>query len=188
MGRWLISLLLVAGAQIALALPAYSAGEKPKTQMKIASTAFEPGGAIPARCTCDGADVSPPLDWSGVPTGTKRLALVVSDPDAPDPAAPKRTWVHWVLYEIPPATNGLREAIEPAQLPRGTRAGSNDWARTAYGGPCPPIGRHRYFFTLYALDAVLGDLDRPSRAELLAAMKDHILATAELIGTYQRPR
>ena len=186
MSRCAASLLMIALAQTEPALPANSADENLTTPMKITSTAFEHGAAIPTRFTCDGADVSPPLAWSGIPAAAKSLALIVSDPDAPDPAAPKRTWVHWVLYDIPPATTALREAIEPAQFPRGTRAGSNDWARGVYGGPCPPIGRHRYFFTLYALDTVLGELNAPTRAALLDAMQGHVLAKAEWVGTYQR--
>jgi Raf kinase inhibitor-like YbhB/YbcL family protein len=154
--------------------------------MKIISTAFQHEAAIPARYTCDGSNVSPPLAWTDLPEATRSLALVVTDPDAPDPKAPKTTWVHWVLYDIPADAKSLREAIPVKGLPPGTLEGSNDWGRTGYGGPCPPIGRHRYIHTLYALDKVLSDLDRPTRAALLAAMEGHVLASAELIGTYQR--
>jgi hypothetical protein len=119
-----------------------------------------------------------------VPAGTKSLALIVDDPDAPDPAAPKQTYVHWVLYNIPPGCPGLPEGVTSALLPVGTREGRNDWKRTGYGGPCPPIGRHRYFHKLCALDTVLPDLDRPTKTALLAAMKGHELAQAELVGTY----
>jgi Raf kinase inhibitor-like YbhB/YbcL family protein len=154
--------------------------------MKIVSSAFTHEGAIPSRYTCDGTNVSPPLSWSQVPEGTKSLALIVTDPDAPDPKAPKTTWVHWVLYDLPADAKGLREAIPVKGLPQGALDGSNDWGKTGYGGPCPPIGRHRYVHTLYALDTVLADLDRPTRAALLAAMQGHVLASAELIGTYQR--
>jgi len=154
--------------------------------MKISSTAFHHEDAVPSRYTCDGSNVSPPLVWSDVPEGTKSFAIVVTDPDAPDPKAPKTTWVHWVLYDLPGDARGLREAIPVKGLPAGTFEGSNDWGRTGYGGPCPPIGRHRYVHTLYALDTTLADLDRPTRAALLAAMQGHVLATAELIGTYQR--
>jgi len=152
----------------------------------LKSPAFAHNGAIPRQYTCQGADESPPLEWSGLPAGTKSLALIVDDPDAPDPAAPKMTWVHWVLYNIPPAATGLREAVKPDTLPAGTREGVNDWKRTGYGGPCPPIGRHRYFHKLYALDAVLPDLKRPNKTGLEQAMKGHILGHAELIGTYQK--
>jgi len=158
--------------------------------MTLSSDAFAPGGAIPARHTCDGADTAPALAWSGLPPGTRSLALVVDDPDAPDPRAPQRTWVHWVLHDLPPEATGLAEgpADLPADLPAGTREGTNDWRRTGYGGPCPPVGRHRYFFKLYALDTVLGDLGHPTKARLLAAMEGHVLARAELMGTYQRGR
>ena len=154
--------------------------------LTISSPAFAAGGSIPARYTCEGQDVSPPLTWSGVPAGAKSLALIVDDPDAPDPAAPKRVWVHWVLFNIPPTAAGLPEAVATAALPSGTREGTNDWNRTGYGGPCPPIGRHRYFFKLYALDIQLPDPGSPTKAELLKAMQGHILEHAEMIGTYQK--
>ena len=154
--------------------------------MKILSTAFPHDGPIPPRYTCDGKDVSPPLEWSGVPAGAKSLALVVEDPDAPDPAAPTMTWVHWVLYNISPACSGLPEAVRT--LPAGTLEGLNDWKRTGYGGPCPPVGRHRYFHRLYALDAALPDLRRPTRARLAAAMQGHVIAEAALVGTYRKRR
>jgi Raf kinase inhibitor-like YbhB/YbcL family protein len=127
-----------------------------------------------------------PLAWSGLPPGTKSLALIVDDPDAPDPAAPKTTWVHWVLYDIPPDATGLPAGVASKDLPRGTREGVNDWKRTGYGGPCPPTGKHRYFHKLYALDVVLGDLGKPTKAKLEAAMKGHVLESYELIGTYQK--
>lgn len=151
--------------------------------MELTSTAFEPGGEIPARHTCEGENVAPALAWSGLPPGTRSLALVVDDPDAPDPAAPQRTWVHWVLYDIPPETAGLPDG---GGTPQGAFDGLNDWQRTGWDGPCPPIGRHRYFFRLHALDTVLSDLGRPSRAQLEAAMRGHVLARAELVGTYRK--
>jgi len=153
--------------------------------MTLTSASFPNNGAIPRRYTCDGEDISPPLMWTGLPAGTKSLALVVDDPDAPDPAAPKLTWVHWVLYNIPPTTTGLPEAVSKKNLPSGTLQGLNDWKRTGYGGPCPPIGRHRYFHKLYALDSVIPDLGTPTKAALEKAITGHILARAELIGTYQ---
>jgi Raf kinase inhibitor-like YbhB/YbcL family protein len=156
--------------------------------LTLTSPAFTHNGAMPARLTCDGRDVSPELRWSGLPAGTQSLALIVDDPDAPDPAAPRMTWVHWVLYNIPPATTGLPEGVAPGDLPAGTRQGLNDWGRTGYGGPCPPIGRHRYFHKLYALDAALPELGKPTRAALEQAMKGHVLASTELVGTYQRSR
>jgi Raf kinase inhibitor-like YbhB/YbcL family protein len=154
----------------------------------ITSPAFRADGRIPVRCTCDGEHISPALAWSGLPVGTKSLALIVDDPDAPDPAAPRMTWVHWVLYNIPPSTTGLPEGVKPEHLPRGTQEGLNDWKRTGYGGPCPPIGRHRYFHKLYALDVVLPDLGAPTKKVLEQAMEGHILSNAELVGTYKRSR
>ena len=154
--------------------------------LALTSTAFSHGRPIPRDHTCQGDDTSVPLAWSGVPPGTKSLALIVDDPDAPDPAAPKMTWVHWVIYDIPPDATGLPAGVTGAALPRGTREGVNDWKRTGYGGPCPPIGRHRYFHKLYALGAVLGDLKQPTKAQLEAAMQHHVLDRAELIGTYEK--
>jgi Raf kinase inhibitor-like YbhB/YbcL family protein len=154
--------------------------------LTLTSQAFRQNGEIPAQHTCQGADVSPPLEWSGVPANTKSLALIVDDPDAPDPAAPKMTWVHWVLYNIPPTTTRLPDGAAAQALPGGTLEGVNDFKRAAYGGPCPPVGRHRYFHKLYALDTVLPDLKGPSKAALEKAMQGHVLAHAELIGTYQR--
>lgn len=154
--------------------------------LTLKSSAFHHGTDIPVRYTCQGTDISPPLSWSQVPGSTKSLVLIVDDPDAPDPKAPKMTWVHWLLYNIPPSTLALTENINKAQLPPGTREGVNDWKRTGYGGPCPPIGRHRYFFKLYALDCVLDDLNSPTKPELEAAIKGHILEQAELIGTFKK--
>ena len=154
--------------------------------LTLTSPAFAHNEPIPRRCTCQGEDVSVPLAWSGAPAGTGSFALIVDDPDAPDPKAPRMTWVHWVLYNIPATATGLKEAIRPAELPAGTLEGLNDWKRTGYGGPCPPIGRHRYFHKLYALDTVLPDLKKPAKAALEQAMKGHILEMAELIGTYQK--
>ena len=154
--------------------------------LSLLSTAFRGNDRIPVRYTCEGDDVSPPLAWTGVPAGTRSLALIVDDPDAPDPKHPLVVWVHWVLYNIPPDMNGLAEAIVPAALPPGTREGTNDWSHTGYRGPCPPVGRHRYFHKLYALDAVLPDLAPPDKAALERAMAGHVLEHAELIGTYQK--
>jgi len=152
----------------------------------ISSEAFNDGDNIPSKFSCDEADVSPALSWSGVPDGTESLALIVDDPDAPDPAAPRMIWVHWVLYNLPLTSNGLSEAVKTEDLPAGTLEGTNDWQRTGYGGPCPPIGRHRYFFKLYALDVLLPDLGRPTKADVLTAMEGHILAETVLMGTYRR--
>lgn len=154
--------------------------------MVITSDSFSHLGEIPARYTCEGEDVSPPLSWAGVPEGAQSLVLIVDDPDAPDPEAPKRTWVHWVLYNVPPAAAGLPEAVAPDALPEGTLEGKNDWGRTGYGGPCPPIGRHRYFHKLYALDRMLPNMGAATKKQLLDAMEGHVLAQAEIIGTYQK--
>jgi Raf kinase inhibitor-like YbhB/YbcL family protein len=154
--------------------------------LTLTSSSFNHLGSIPKRYTCDGDNVSPPLAWTGVPSGTQSLALIMDDPDAPDPARPKLTWVHWVLYNLPPADAALPEGVSAQALPPGTQLGKNDWQATSYGGPCPPIGRHRYFHKLYALDIVLPDLHQPAKAALEAALKGHLLAQAELVGTYQR--
>jgi len=153
--------------------------------LRITSTAFNHQGSIPALYTCDGRDISPPLAWSGLPEGTRSLVLIMDDPDAPDPAAPKMTWIHWLLYNLPPKPDGLPEDVATTDLPTGTKEGTNSWQRTGYGGPCPPIGRHRYFHKLYALDIELPDLNRPGKSALESAMQGHILEKAELIGTYQ---
>ncbi len=176
---WCVGMLLA----FLFVYPAYG-GEG--MALVISSSAFPHRGEIPAKYTCEGDDISPPLTFSGVPSGTESLVLIVDDPDAPDPAAPKMTWVHWLLYNLPPDTPGLEEGVR--SLPPGTLEGTNDWHRTGYGGPCPPIGRHRYFFKLYALDKKLPDLHRPTKAALERAMDGHILAQAELIGTYRKSR
>ncbi|MFA5899338.1 MAG: YbhB/YbcL family Raf kinase inhibitor-like protein [Hyphomicrobium sp.] len=152
--------------------------------MKITSPEFDDGGEIPARFTCEGTDASPALAFSGVPGDAKSLVLIVDDPDAPDPKAPKMTYVHWVLYDLPPDTKSFPEGMQ--SLPAGTKEGLNDWKRTGYGGPCPPIGRHRYFFKLYALDTQLSGLEKPTKDEVLKAMQGHVLAEAQVIGTYQK--
>lgn len=151
--------------------------------LKLESPDFAHMGEIPKRCTCDGDDAAPALNWSNLPAGTQSLALIADDPDAPDPAAPKLVWVHWVLYNIPPSSTGL--AAGAKKLPAGTLQGLNDWKRTGYGGPCPPIGRHRYFFKLYALDVLLPDLENPDKSQLEKAMAGHIIGQTELIGTYR---
>jgi Raf kinase inhibitor-like YbhB/YbcL family protein len=153
--------------------------------MNLTSPAFEQGGQIPSKYTCEGEDVSPPLAWDGVPKGTKSLVLIIDDPDAPDPKAPQLVWVHWVIYNIPPDTKSLPENASKAGLPQGVELGLNDFKKTGYGGPCPPIGRHRYFHKLYALDVTL-DLRRATEPEIELVMKGHVLADAELIGTYQK--
>ncbi len=167
-----------------LVSPATWGEEAIEMVMTLTSSVFGEGEEIPQRYTCDGEDVSPPLHWDGVPAGARSLALIVDDPDAPDPAAPKMVWVHWVLYNIPAAVSGLPAGA--VELPKGTLQGVNDWQRIGYGGPCPPIGRHRYFFKLFALDTVLPDMERPTKQELLEAMRGHLLAEAVLTGSYRR--
>lgn len=156
--------------------------------LTLMSPVFSHQGEIPMRYTCEGEDVSPPLSWSDPPQGTKSIALIVDDPDAPDPQAPRMTWAHWVLYNLPPTANELPEGVSTEALPAGAREGQNDWKRAGYGGPCPPIGRHRYFHKLYALDIILPDLGTPTKAKLEKAMGGHGLARAELVGTYEKKR
>lgn len=160
-------------------------GERTMT-LALTSTAFAPGAAIPSKYTCEGAGVSPPLSWHAVPLRTKSLVLIEDDPDAPDPAAPRTTWVHWLMYDIAPTSQGLPEGVSHSALPAGTREGRNDWKQAGYGGPCPPVGRHRYFHKLYALDVVLRDLAMPDKRALEAAMRGHVIAQAELMGSYQK--
>lgn len=152
----------------------------------LSSSAFVDHGAIPRVYTCDGDERSPPIRWSGAPASTRSLALIVDDPDAPDPRAPKQTWVHWIVYNIPADAHSFVENAARLGALFGAGRGLNDWHRADYGGPCPPIGRHRYFFELYALDCMLPDLGQPTKAELLARMRGHVLAEAQLVGTYIR--
>jgi Raf kinase inhibitor-like YbhB/YbcL family protein len=156
-------------------------------KLTLKSDAFEDGHEIPRKHTCEGQDISPGLTWEGLPAGTASLVLIVDDPDAPDPSAPRMVWDHWVLYNIPPTVHGLVEGVTPESLPQGSTEGINSWGRTSYGGPCPPVGRHRYFHRLYALDIQLpAELGHPNKNDLLLAMDDHILAHTELVGTYQK--
>jgi len=150
--------------------------------IKITSSAFQDGGLIPAKYTCDGADVSPPLQWDTVPEGTKSIALICDDPDAP-----MGTFVHWVLFNLPAETRQLAEKVPPDKtLPSGARQGTSDFGRVGYGGPCPPSGTHRYFFKIYALDTKL-DLPAGARkGDLLKAMQGHILGQGQIIGKYKR--
>lgn len=151
----------------------------------VTSTAFRNGERIPAKYTADGQDVSPPLAWSGLPDGTRELALIMDDPDAPRP----EPWVHWVIYKIPATADGLPEAVPPDKTlarPGGALQGQNSWNRIGYGGPAPPSGIHRYFFKLYALDAPLNLKPGLSKAQLLEAMQGHILGQGELMGRYSR--
>ncbi|HEX6240108.1 MAG TPA: YbhB/YbcL family Raf kinase inhibitor-like protein [Polyangiales bacterium] len=171
-----------------LAAPQAAGAERPKqelTSLTLGSSAFAAQREIPSKYTCEGADVSPPLSWDGVPEDAQSLVLIVEDPDAPDPAAPRRTWVHWIVLDLPPTTRGLRE--DARELPPGALDGLNDSQRTGYSGPCPPRGRHRYFFRLYALDTKLS-LIKPQRAQLEAALQGHVIARAELMGTYEKKK
>ncbi len=154
--------------------------------LTLNSNAFVNGGEIPSKLTCEAEDLSPQLSWEGVPDEAESLVLIVDDPDAPDPEAPKTTWVHWVLYNLPAGSGGLPEGTTHKDLPSGTKEGLNDWIRTGYGGPCPPIGRHRYFFKLYALDTLLEFKAHPTKAEVEAAMNGHVIERCELIGTYKK--
>jgi Raf kinase inhibitor-like YbhB/YbcL family protein len=155
--------------------------------LRLTSTAFVDGDAIPTRHTCEGDDVSPDLSWDGIPEGTQSLVLIIDDPDAPDPSAPRMVWDHWILYNLPPSAGGIPEAVTPEALPAGTGQGLNSWGNPGYGGPCPPVGRHRYFHRLYALDTVLpAELREPTKDDLLLAMDEHILAHTALVGTYER--
>jgi Raf kinase inhibitor-like YbhB/YbcL family protein len=154
--------------------------------LTLTSPSFRHNGPIPEHHTCDGADTPPPLEWSGAPQGTKSFALIVDDPDAPDPKAPQRTYVHWVLYDIPASVSTLADTS--TGFPKSARQGTNDWNRTGYGGPCPPVGRHRYFFKLYALDTTLGGKGAMTKAQLEKAMDGHVIEKAELVGTYERAK
>lgn len=153
---------------------------------KVSSSSFPPAGDIPTKYTCEGADLSPVISWSGAPNGTRSYAVIVDDPDAPDPAAPKQVWVHWVAYNIPQGVLTLPEGVRPGGLPRGSLDGLNDWKKPGYNGPCPQIGKHRYYFKVYALDTVLPDLQRPTKSQLMEAMKGHVLANAEVMAMYEK--
>ncbi|MDH5736252.1 MAG: YbhB/YbcL family Raf kinase inhibitor-like protein, partial [Gammaproteobacteria bacterium] len=152
------------------------------TVLTLASSGFNNNEVMPSKYTCEGEDISPPLIWDDVPEATKSLVLIMDDPDAPDPDAPKMTWVHWVLYNIPVSATGLAENVSSLALPPGTEQGQNDWRKTGYKGPCPPIGRHRYFHKLYALDTLLPSMYKPTKAQVEVAMNGHILSVAELVG------
>lgn len=150
----------------------------------LTSPAFAHNAMMPSQQTCEGRNISPPLAWTAPPAGTRSLALIVDDPDAPDPDAPKMVWVHWVLYNLPPVAGSLAEGVADADLPKGTLIGINDRKHVGWTGPCPPIGTHRYFHKLYALDTVLSDLNIPTKDDLLKAMEGHVLAQTEIIGLY----
>ena len=154
--------------------------------LTLKSNDFANGGEIPSKYSCEGENISPALNWENVPESTQSLVLIIDDPDAPDPKAPKMTWVHWVLYNIPADVKALPEGASTAVLAQGTEQGQNDWKKTGYGGACPPIGRHRYFHKLYALDTVLNKIHKATKSQIQSAMKGHIIAQAELVGTYEK--
>ncbi len=177
---WLVACSV--GTVLATPLFAQDTEQEVRMSLTVTSSAFQPGGTIPSLYTCDDKNISPPLSWTDPPEGTKSFALISDDPDAP-----MGTWVHWVLYNLPASARKLAEALPAdAQLPDGTRQGTTDFGRTGYGGPCPPSGTHRYFFRLSALDSVLALEPGATTRELEAAMPGHILAQAELMGTYKR--
>ena len=156
--------------------------------LNLSSSAFDANAPIPPKYTCEGANVSPPLAWSGAPATAKSFALIVEDPDAPDPAKPTRVVTHWVAYNIPGTTPGLSENASKKGMPAGSAQGLNEGNKPAYMGPCPPIGSHRYFFKLYALDTVLTGLKTPKKADLQQAMQTHVVDSTQLIGTYQKTK
>lgn len=155
-------------------------------RLTLRSYAFTHQHPIPKQFTCDDTNLSPRLTWTNVPNNARSLVLIMYDPDTPVPAVPLMSWVHWLMYNIPPTASGLPQNAGPNELPKGTRLGKNDWKETGYKGPCPPIGRHRYFFKLFALDTVLPNLHLPDYATLEKTMNGHILDRALLIGVYQR--
>ena len=185
--RLIVYILLALPGLTSIAIPYVlaEAERRENMSMSLSSSAFEHKGSIPAEYTCDGKDISPELSWKGVPDKAQSLVLIVDDPDAPDPAAPKMIWVHWILYNLPVNMIGLGKGIRDGDLPPGTLHGLNDWRNTGYNGPCPPVGRHRYYYKLYALNTVLPDLARPTKAKLEQAMAGHVIEKAILIGTYQ---
>jgi len=166
--------------------PASSSAAVEASALSLTSSAFDASAIIPTVHTCQGDDIAPELQWSGVPEGTQSLVLIMDDPDGPTPENPRFTFVHWVVYDLPPATSGLPEAVRSKDLPEGSRVAPNDFGLRRYSGPCPPVGRHRYVFKLYALDTTLGPLAFASDAKVLAAMEGHVLDRTELVGRFQR--
>lgn len=175
---------------ILISLLCYSQGSDQSTsklggkemELQLSSSAFEEGGMIPKQYTCDGADISPPLAWQNAPDSAKSFALICDDPDAP-----RGTWVHWVIFNIPADNTELPENIVPQkELPNGAKQGTNDFRKIGYSGPCPPGGVHRYYFKLYALDTMLDLKPGATKADLLKAMEGHILSLAQLMGKYKR--
>lgn len=186
--KFFVVAILILGCIISIAADTGRLQAEDKMSFTLSSTAFTNGGEIPSKCTCEGEDIAPSLKWTGISNSARSLVLIVDDPDAPDPKAPKMTWVHWVLYNIPPDATGLPVGATSRDLPAGAQEGINDWKTTGYKGPCPPIGRHRYFFKLYALDTVLEKMHNPTKAEVESAMRGHIIDRSELVGTYKKGR
>lgn len=163
----------------------------PATPMtfNLTSTAFEANGSMPTKYTCEGANISPPLTWAGAPPAiTKSFAIIVEDPDAPDPAKPTRVVSHWVAYNLPVTTTSLAENASKKGMPAGSAQGLNEAKKVGYMGPCPPIGRHRYFFKVFALNRMIEGLNNPAKANLEKAIQPWVVGTAELIGTYQKTK
>jgi Raf kinase inhibitor-like YbhB/YbcL family protein len=167
---------------------ATTAASTAATTLNLSSPAFVANGSIPTKYTCEGAGVSPPLAWSRAPSSTKSFALIVEDPDAPDPAKPTRVVSHWVAYNIPATTTALAENASKTGMPAGSAQGVNEGNKPFYMGPCPPIGSHRYFFKLYAIDTVLTGLKNPKKANLQQAIQKHVVDSTQLIGTYQKAK
>ena len=181
---WIVPILLTLVCSCS-SRNAYTAskGKAGKMSIQVTSAAFNEGGSIPAKYTCDGINVSPPLKWASIPDTTKSIALIVDDPDAP-----RGDWVHWVVYDLPASLRELPEKVPPDEkiLGNGGRQGATDFGKIGYGGPCPPSGTHRYFFKVYALDKLLGLAPGATKAQLLKAMEGHVLAEGQLMGKYKR--
>ena len=186
---WILSLLLATCAGCSAHQAGEDAGHKERVErttamaITITSSAFQEGNPIPKPHTCEGVDISPPLQWQGVPDSTKSIALICEDPDAP-----RGTWIHWVLWGLPPTEHALAESVpRDPRLPSGARQGVNDFKETGYRGPCPPPGGpHRYYFRLFALDTIPDPPERASAADLRRAMEGHVIAEGALMGTYRR--
>jgi Raf kinase inhibitor-like YbhB/YbcL family protein len=182
---WLLPILLLLASCAGKNADTAPTGKAVKMSIQVTSSAFKEGGSIPSKYTCDGQNVSPPLAWNTIPDGTKSIALIVDDPDAP-----RGDWVHWVVYDLPPSLRELPENVRASEsiLGNGGRQGTNDFGKIGYGGPSPPSGTHRYFFKVYALDADLRMNPGATKAQLLKAMEGHILAQGQLMGRYSRSR
>ncbi len=175
-------IMFLAAFIIAAPLFPQAMGKGKKMEIKIESSAFKEGELIPSKYTCGGENISPALKWSGVPAGARTLVLIADDPDAP-----AGTWVHWVVYNIPPDANGLKENIpHDKKFPDGMMQGTNDFGKTGYGGPCPPSGTHRYYFKLYAVDTLLKIEPGAFKKDILKMIDKHILAEGRLMGRYKR--